>query len=425
MSSSSLTREEAIARATEEFDQQQRFEEAEKKSRSEFASKVLTGLRYPETAELHQQSDFAPIYDSLGEHEIRHLTLLRKQHGENIHSIVLAPNKSTKDLGSFVVSFKPDAQVSNLYDAIDTKAPFAHTLFVPIEGSTSGDISTLSEKQFRAKYNEVIRDRLSEFPHDSPSVFEHYAPSRTSHRDLKEWDTFLPSKKATVGVYHHDGRFFLVVNSHAGSSAVSDLNAILSSPGMTIGAFESDPRVGWIRNMSYRNCARLLHDVAHKAGLIVPCGNDTRAFLHPYKKQCRMVHPVHFNVHNTLGRDTSKNVVCYHRCSNALQGTSGILLTSNPYHGYVHINPSGPRPCDVNFFPRFTSRLCKEKRVQVKPTLQKKCFKRIHYVHATKRSRTCFSHEVYSSSFFGRISRFFGLPQKSAERFIPVYVYHA
>lgn len=424
MASSDLTREEAIAKATEEFDQRRRFEDEEKKSRSEFASKVLPSLRYPDTALAHQGGNFASVYDTLQDHEVSHLTLLRRQYGASIHSIVLAPNKSTKDLGSFVVSFKPHTKINNLYDVIDTKAPFAHTLIVPIEGSTAGDLSELNEKEFRMKYNERIRSYLAEIPHDSPSVFQHFAPSSTSHRDLSEWDTFLPLKKASVGVYQHEGRFFLIANSHAGPTAVSDLGKILSLPDTTIDTFESNTYVRWIRKMSYRNCARLLHDVAHHVGLVVPCMDDMSAFLCPILKQRRMAHPLRFEVHNTLGRDTNRNVVCYHRCSNALQGNSGILLTSNPYHGYVHIEPSGHRPCDMHFFPRFTSRICKEKRVCIKPNIQKKCVKKIHYCHETKRGRTHFSHETYSTSFFDRISRFFGLPQKNAQRFTPVYVYH-
>ena len=423
MSGLNLTKEEVLAKAAEEFETQKQLEEEEKKSRSEFASKVLTGLRYPATAPLHQQGDFASIYDQLEDHEIHHLTLLRKQYGAAIHSVVLAPNKGTKDLGSYMVSYDPTARIKNLHDVIDTKAPFSHTLVVPIEGIATGDLNDLDEKSFRKQYADTIRHHLSEFTDNSPSVFEHLDSSLTSHRDLKEWETFLPSSKSNVGIYRHDGRFFLIANSHAGKQATIDLKTILETSGMTMEAFATDPRVCWIRKMAYRNCARLLHDVACKLQMKIPCANDLSSYLHAHKKPCRMAHPLVSSVHNTVGRDIFNNVVCYHRCSDPRQGNAGLLIASNPYHGYVHLNPSGARPCGIHLYPAFTSHVCKKKRQMMKPAVQKKCMKKVYYSRESKRCRTQFSREVYSPSCFERISRFFGLPERHAQKFAPVFVY--
>lgn len=418
METLALSKEEVLAKAAEEYEKQKLHEEEELKSRRDFASRILTGLRYPETIPFHQQGDYGSVYDSLQEREVNHLTLLRKHYGPSIKSIILSPGKETKDLGSFVISYAPETKISVLYDLIDQRAPFAHTLVVPIEG-----IEETEPKQVQKKYAAAIRDHLAQYTATSPSVFEHLNLSDGSYRDSKEWETFFPSSKASAGIYSHDGRFYIVVNSHAGETAVNDLKTILVTEKPTIQAFACHPRLKWIRKMSYRNCARVAYELACKLGLRIPFKKDHNACLHPYRKQPCLGHPVVFTVHNTIGHDVENNVVCYHGCSDPRQGSGSMLLRSNLYHGFVHVKPSKLQPYNIHFHPVFTTRVHKKQRRSFKPTMHKKIKKRIHYSKESKYGRTSFSRETYTPSFFARVSNFFGLPEDSSQTLSPVFVY--
>jgi len=418
MSVLTLSKEDVLAKAGEDYEKQRLLEEDELKSRREFASRVLTGLRYPETVPFHQQGDFAKVYDTLEDHETCHLTLLRKNYGPKVKSIILSPGKETKDLGSFAISYAPETIIANIYDLIDPKAPFAHTLVVPVEGIEDSDLN-----EIRKQYSEAIRVHLAQYPSESPSVFEHMSLEDRSYRDSKEWQTFLPSSKAAAGIYCHDGKFYIVVSSHAGETAINDLKTILTNERPTAQVLASHPRLKWIRKMSYRNCARLAFELACRLGLRVPYKKDHNACFHPYKKQPCLGYPTVFTVHNTVGHDIDNNVVCYHGCSDPRQGSGSMLLRSNLYHGLVHVKPSKLQPYNIHMHPVFTARVHKKQRNPFKKTMHKKIRKRIHYSRESKYGRTAFSRETYDPSFFGRVSGFFGLPEHSSQTLAPVFVY--
>lgn len=418
MSVLTLSKEDVLAKAGEEYEKKRLLEEEELKSRREFASRVLTGLRYPETVPFHQEGDYAKAYDAMEDHEISHLTLLRKQYGPSIRSIILSPGKETKDLGHFAISYAPETQLTAIYDFIDTKAPFAHTLVVPIEGIEESDLN-----EIRKQYAEIMRSHLAQYPSESPSVFTHMSLESGSYRDSKEWATFLPSSKASVGIYCNDGKFYIVASSHAGEAAVDDLKTIMANERPTIQALASDPRLKWIQKMSHRNCGRLAFELASRLGLRVPYKKDHNVCFHPHKKQPLLGHSSVFTVHNTVGRDIDNNVVCYHGCSDPRQGSGSMLLRSNLYHGLVHVKPSKLQPCNIHLHPVFTSRVHKKQRRCFKPTMHKKIKKRIHYSKESKYGKTAFSRETYHSGFFARVSSFFGLPEHSSQTLAPVFVY--
>jgi hypothetical protein len=418
MSSTTLSREEYIAKAAEEFEKQRLAEEAEKRSRTEFASRVFSGARYPDTASLHQQGDFGGIYDSLEDHETNHLTLLRKQHGDSIHAIVMSPDKGTKDLGSFLLIFKPQSRVSVLEDIMDVRAPFSHTVVVPIEGLSG------TRKEIGKAYGQRITDILSALPSDSPLIGRAFSdPSSSLPRDNGQWGMFFPNSKAHLGIYSHEGNFFFVSTSHAGTSAVGELETILRTPGMTLSTFVDDPRVRWIKEMSYRNCLRVVYHVASQLNLRIPHRLDTAAFPDPIMPSPKLAYPLLYNHWNTFGRDMCGNVICYRGCADPRQGTAGMLVGSNPCHGFIHFDSLKPQPTGIHFYPVRTSKIHKKHRCSLKPSLQKKVSKRVFYAREKKRCKTSFSREMYGRDTYSRTSAFFGLPAASVGEFTPAFVY--
>jgi hypothetical protein len=425
MASATLSREEYLAKATEEFERQRLAEEAEKRSRSEFASRVFTGFRYPELAHLHQQEGFGDLYDALGEHETNHLTLLRKQYGPSIDSIMMSPEKGTKDLGSHVLILKPDSQIRNIDVVISPKAPFSHTIVVPIEeNEESARLSSMSHKEIRKTYGPAIAEILAELPSDSLSVGTVFDSTAShSYRDVDRWPTYFPKRKSQLGIYAHGGRFYFVATSHAGETGARDLATILESPQMSISQFVNDRRVLWIKQMAYRNCVRLVYEVAQRLKFSVPYGQDLAASYHDFIPPPRNAIPVLFSAHNTFGRDLRGNVICYHGCTDPRYGMSGMFVGSNAYHGFVHLQPTKSLAPGIHFYPAFTSRIHKRSRKSFKPSTHRKLLKRVHYVRESKHSRTTFSREVFNKSAYDRFSSAFGSPSTPGEEYVPVFVY--
>jgi hypothetical protein len=303
--------EEEILRAAREYKERELNEALEERERAEEAKRLI---------DASQRGG-----DSLSSIEIGHAKVLHKRYGQDVHSIVLAHGGSPRGLGHRTMYVRPSAKLQG-DDAFDLRAPFLTTMMIPLPIPSSS-----TAEEVRDRYGPKLVEFVGTLSPSSPSVVTHYHESR----DKIRWAPFFPPKRSHIGFYTKGKKHFLIATTHAGPELAADLRVIASEPGMTAVGLVADPRVNWIRRLSHRNCARVLHDASTHLGFETSFNRDIFAANDGILSLPLLARPCHAVMTNSIDMHHSGNVALLHGVSHPRFGGHTPLVHGGHFHGYM------------------------------------------------------------------------------------------
>jgi hypothetical protein len=414
--------------AARQYEETERARAAQQEEHQRFAAKVFVGCRYPDTTPDYGAGRFDKVYDALDEVDRHCLTVLHANSGDGIKSIALAPNRDCRDMGGHVITFGRSKKFV-FSDVFPTDTAFTHTSALHLEA-----LDGLSLKQLRTTHKKRLSEYMQTVSTQGPDILGHF-PNKDFEgtTDMDDWPTFFP-KGSHIGLYSKGGKTFVIASTHAGESALTDLEQIAAEPEMTAAKFVEDPRVSWCSHMVYRNICSLLHSSAEALGCPVTFVRDINHFVSTVRQPQRpMARPSMTTVSNTCRTSRSDrsrpaffvNTIDPH-ASHSLSGHHRMLVHSGHLGGYSEMRPESYHPMDTPFYPATTSYLHPTSRYTPTSSEDVSMYSKRLHVASSEGSASphdLFPFESFEDTNYGEGAGYMGISPTMSRTFAPAFVY--
>ncbi len=377
---------------------------------STLLAKTLFSLRFPELLKHEEDGNFDAIQRAITlDQQTQVQDILRHYNSKDMRDLILSPEVPADDsLGGFVLSLEPDSIVHSGH-AVSSDRPFGVKLLVDI-GAVSLEPGYIRE-HFSKSIISLINTLTKVAP---PSIAEHFAESTLgSSKDKAAWGTYLP-KNSHFGIYFHNERYYMKLETHAGISLGRELARIVDAESMSARQFALDPRTLWVKKVSTRNARRVLHMIAELCGFTIIHTLDTRAYVPKHTltpKMCMHAHLSEFNTFRLHSGD-SKYVSFYHNCIDAYQSFGKSLLLKGDVLKGVQVVPLRDKHVlGFNTHGMFPMGLPLQKK-----TLKKKRTKKIRKVSRAQGKES--SHMVVKDQYDRSVFSVFGVPPPQSPEYL-------